>query len=82
MADIGARVVTGHRMIGVTEERFTIFGRYAGSSQATGERVTKVMDAYQGQASLVARLLPTVVIHPFYASAVVREHPDGMLPAL
>jgi|SoiMethySBSTD1v2_1073268.scaffolds.fasta_scaffold756801_2 hypothetical protein len=82
MADIGARVVTSHRMIAVTEERFTIFGGDAGGAQAACERVTEVMHTYQGQASLVARLLPTVVIHPFYASAVVREHPDGMLPAL
>ena len=79
MADVGARVMTRHRMIGVAKEGFAIFGGYASCSQATGERVAKVVNANQWQAGFMPRLLPAVV-HPFHASAVVREDPNRSAP--
>jgi hypothetical protein len=37
--------MAGHRMTGVAEQRFPIFGGYAGGAQAAGERiVAKVMN--------------------------------------
>ena len=53
MADVGTGVMTRHRMIGVAKKRLAILGGYAGCTQATRERVAKVMNANQGQAGLV-----------------------------
>ena len=36
---VGARVVTGHRMIGVAEQRGTVFRGYSRCAQAACERV-------------------------------------------
>jgi hypothetical protein len=39
VTDIGAGVMAGHGMMGVAEEGFPIFGRYAGRTQTTGKGV-------------------------------------------
>ena len=44
--------------------------------------MTKVVDSHERKASFIPCPLSAVIVHPFHASAVVREHPDGMLPPL
>jgi len=39
VTDIGAGVMAGHGMMGVAEEGFPIFGRYAGRTQTTAKGV-------------------------------------------
>jgi len=53
--------MTRHRMIGVAEQRFTIFGGNACRAQTARERMTKIVDANQGQACFAPCLLPTVL---------------------
>src|SRR5438105_5836121 len=69
-------------MIGMAKECFAIFGRKAGGSQATRERVAQVMHANQRQCRLASGALPTVVVHRVHTSAVKREHPDWMQRSL
>src|SRR5205814_5340547 len=69
-------------MIGMAEQCFAIFGRNAGGSQTTRERVAQVMDAKQRQSRVASGALPSVVVHGVDTSAVKREHPDWMQRSL
>src|SRR5438477_11624632 len=69
-------------MIGMAKECFTIFGRNAGGSQATRERVAQVMDAHQRQSRVASGELPTVVVHRVDTPAAKREDPDRMKRSL
>ena len=57
MANVGACVMAGYRVVRVAKQRFTIFGRYACRSQTTRERMAKIVHANQWQAGLISRLL-------------------------
>src|SRR5207302_67535 len=69
-------------MIGMAEQCFAIFGRNAGGSQTTRQRVAQVMDANERQSRVASGALPTVVVHRVDTSAVKREHPDWMQQSL
>ena len=47
MTYIGTRVMTGHRMIGMAEQCFPIFGGDSSGAQTARERMAKVVDTNQ-----------------------------------
>src|SRR5438105_5880311 len=69
-------------MIGMAKECFAIFGRNAGGSQATRERVAQVVNANQWQSHIASGALPTVVVHRVDTPAAKREDPDWMQRSL
>src|SRR5437870_13161817 len=69
-------------MIGMAKECFAIFGRNAGGSQATRERVAQVVNANQWQSHVASGALPTVVVHRVDTPAAKREDPDRMKRSL
>src|SRR5437773_3324256 len=69
-------------MIDMAEQCFAIFGRNAGGSQTTRERVPQVMDANQRQSRVASGALPTIVVHRVDTPAAKREDPDWMQRSL
>src|SRR5437773_9710905 len=69
-------------MIGMAKECFAIFGRNAGGSQATRERVAQVVNANQRQSDVASGALPSVVVHGVDTPAAKRKHPDWMKRSL
>src|ERR1700757_1510825 len=74
--------MAGHGMMGVAEEGFSIFGRYAGRTQATAKGVAHVVDTDAWQANFPASKLPCGVVLGPNPSAAIREHPDRIDSAL
>src|ERR1700676_1542305 len=74
--------MTGHRMIGMAEQCFAIFGGNARCSQSTRERMAKVMDANQWQSRVASGVLPTAVVHRVDTPAAKRKDPDRMKRSL
>src|SRR5437667_10729848 len=72
--------MAGHGMMGVAEEGFPIFGRYAGRTQTTAKGVPHVVDTDAWQADLSARKLPCGVIHGPNPSAAIRDTQIGSIP--
>src|SRR5437660_3205069 len=69
-------------MIGMAKDCFAIFGRNAGGSQATRERVAQVVNANQRQSRVASGALPTVVVHSVDTPAAKWEDPDRMKRSL
>ena len=62
-ANVGARVMPRHRMIGVAEQHLSILDGYTCGAQAAREGMSKIVNAHGLQSLLASRALPRGVVH-------------------